>query len=218
MITEIKEIRTIETAFRMEFDKGMATLSGLAVPYNVISDYTVPENPLLKEVISVGAFKRSVETDDIRLLWQHLPQYVLGRNRAGTLKLFENEKGVFFEAVPPDVQWSRDLVQSIKRRDISQCSFKFGGTAHYERAKDGGYVQIVDEGRLEEISIVTVPVYNSTSVYSRSAEGGLLVNGKLVEVVDREREKASEKVEINLDDLWARLEAVNKRNSNSGGY
>lgn len=205
------EIRSFEGQFRMSFDNGMPKLTGLAVPYETLSDATLPENPLLKEKISRFAFKRSVEQDDIRMLWQHLPQYVLGRNRSGTLKLIENESGVYFEAIPPDVQWAKDLVTSIKRQDISQMSFKFGGSAHYERAADGSYIQIVDEGRLDEISIVTVPVYSTTSVYSRSAEGILVVDGKPVELV--EHKFVEVKPQIKDEELWARLDAVLKKNS-----
>lgn len=203
------EIRTIEAEIRMDFDKGLPKLGGLAVPYEVVSDVAVPENPLLKERISRGAFRKSVVEDDIRMLWQHLPQYVLGRNRANTLKLLEDERGVWFEVVPPDVGWAKDLVQSIKRRDITQMSFKFSGTAHYERSGDS-YLQIIDEGRLEEVSVVTVPVYQSTSVYSRSAEGNLLVNGKPIELVETKVEIKPQ--EINMEDLWKRFDAVLKAN------
>lgn len=176
--------RTVEGVVRMSFEGKFPSIMGLAVAYGKISDAPLPENPLIKEKIAVGAFKRSVENDDIKLLWQHNTQYILGRTRARTLTLKEDDGGVSFENVPPDVGWARDLQTSIKRGDISNMSFRFSGSAHYERMQGGTYLQVIDEGRLDEISIVTSPVYLSTNVYSRSAEGVLLVNDAPVDVID----------------------------------
>ena len=204
--------RSFETMIRMNFDDPhKPKLMGLAVPYNKVSDVTVPENPLIKEKISIGAFKRSVASDDIQLLWQHNDLYVLGRNRAGTLTLTENEEGVSFENIPPDTDWFKGLETSIKRRDISYMSFKFGASVHYERMSDGSYLQVVDEGRLDEISIVRRPVYLSTNVYARSPEGILLVNNAPVDIIDPNVKNFIP--QINADDVWKRYDKFVEKNS-----
>lgn len=213
----LAEVRSFEAIgnLRMNYDDSKTPkLMGLAVNYNIISDEFIPENPHIKEKIAVGAFRSSVASDDIKLQWQHNSLYILGRTRAGTLSLTENEKGVYFVCTPPDVGWARDLVVSIKRGDISNMSFKFSGKAHYERSGDG-YLQVVDEGRLSEISVVENPVYHSTSVFSRSADGIFLVDGKPIEMIENKVETINPP-EINMVEELKRLEKVNKRNT--GGF
>src|SRR5690606_41642242 len=38
-----------------------------------------------------GALSRSIEEDDIRVIWQHNPESVIGRNKAGTAELEEQD-------------------------------------------------------------------------------------------------------------------------------
>jgi len=108
-----------------EADDGTITLTGYAsvteTPYEV-GFYT--------ETIKRGAFKRTLREDpDVQLLVNHegLP---LARTKSGTLRLSENDRGLFVEAdldpEDPDVQ---ALVRKMKRGDIDQMSFAFQATA-----------------------------------------------------------------------------------------
>lgn len=72
-----------------------------------------------KEKVLKGTFKESIENDDIRALFNHDANFVLGRNKSGTLFLEEDEKGLKVRIIPPDTQWARDLLVSIERGDIS---------------------------------------------------------------------------------------------------
>lgn len=208
-----KLVRGFETLIRMNYDDPhRKSISGLAVPYNKVSDVTVPENPLVKERISIGAFKRSVANDNVHLLWQHNDLYVLGSKRGGTLILTEDDEGVKFVNYPPDTDWYKNLEISIKRNDISYMSFKFGAKVHFERTGDGSYLQVVDEGRLNEISVVRDPVYLSTNVYARSADGILLVNNTPVEVVDPSDNNPNPRFKFKTDDeLWKRFEEIKNK-------
>ena len=58
-------------------------------------------------------------------LYNHNPDYVLGRPEAGTLTLTEDKHGLKYDVVLPDTAWARDLHVSIKRGDVSQSSFSF---------------------------------------------------------------------------------------------
>ncbi len=45
----------------------------------------------------------------------HDPNYVLGRNKSGTLELDEDDIGLAVEIDPPETQWSKDLQVSMER-------------------------------------------------------------------------------------------------------
>ena len=120
-----------------------------------------------KERIAPGAFVRAAAEDDVRALYNHDPNYVLGRTSAGTLTLREDEKGLYFDVRAPDTQWGRDLYASVKRGDVNQCSFGFQVIADEWGTIDGMDTRTLKEVRLYDVSIVTYPAYEGTSVYVR---------------------------------------------------
>jgi uncharacterized protein len=121
-----------------------------------------------REQIAPGAFTKSLPADDVRALMNHDPNYVLGRNRSGTLVLTEDERGLRFEVNAPDAQWARDLHESVKRGDIDQCSFGFRTIRDDWRMADGIDERTLMEVRLIDVSIVTYPAYPETTAAVRS--------------------------------------------------
>jgi len=79
-----------------------------------------------REKIEPGAFAATIPIADVRALVNHDPNYVLGRNVAGTLALTEDERGLAIDVTPPDTQWARDLMISMERGDINQMWFPGG--------------------------------------------------------------------------------------------
>lgn len=124
-----------------------------------------------REQISPGAFDEVLE-DDVRALFNHDSNYVLGRTKSGTLKLEQNQRGLKATVVPPDAQWAKDLVASIKRGDISQASFAFSVREDkWKFSTDPGVPDertILKIERLYDVSPVTYPAYEQTSVWVRS--------------------------------------------------
>ena len=113
-------------------------------------------------------FHKALTADDVRALLNHDKNYVLGRNRSGTLVLTEDERGLRFEVTAPNTQWARDLAESVRRGDIDQCSFGFQAVRDDWRTADGFDERTLLEVRLFDVSIVTYPAYLDTSANVRS--------------------------------------------------
>ena len=122
------------------------------------------------EIISRGAFDKTLN-NDIRALWNHNTQYVLGRNKSGSLELKTDDKGLFASIRLPNTQYARDLYELVKRGDVDQCSFGFNITGeNVEELASGGYRWRINEADLHEVSVVTFPAYENTSVQARSKQ------------------------------------------------
>ncbi len=99
-----------------------------------------------------------------------LPNYVLGRNKSGTLQLIEDDKGLLVRIKPPDTQWAKDLQKSIERGDISQMSFGFVVEEDKWSSHEGKDVRELKKVKLYDVSPVTYPAYNQTDVGVRAME------------------------------------------------
>lgn len=123
-----------------------------------------------KEKVRKGAFAESIGKDDIRALFNHDPNYVLGRNRAGTLELVEDDVGLRVRITPPDTSWARDITTSIRRGDISQMSIGFVVEDDEWSSKDGIDTRELKKVRLFDVSPVTFPAYTTTDVGVRAMQ------------------------------------------------
>jgi HK97 family phage prohead protease len=122
------------------------------------------------EIISRGAFDNTLN-NDIRALWNHNTQYVLGRNKSGSLELKTDEKGLYASIRLPKTQYAQDLYELVKRGDVDQCSFGFNITGEdLEELASGGYRWRINEADLHEVSVVTFPAYENTSVQARAKQ------------------------------------------------
>lgn len=119
-----------------------------------------------RECIEPGAFRESVENDDIRALYNHDTNYVLGRTTNGTLALREDPHGLYYEITPPETTWARDLMESIRRGDITQSSFGFRVLADEWEGDTRRLMKVA----LYDVSPVTFPAYPQTDVSIRSIE------------------------------------------------
>lgn len=142
-------------------------IRGHAAMFNILSQ----DLGGFREQIVPGAFAEAIKTDDVRALWNHNPDHILGRNTAGTLLLSEDERGLAIEIIPPDTQLARDLMTSIERGDVSQMSFAFSirGNDGQSWGKDEiGKVRTLRSVRLYDVSPVTYPAYEQTDVAIRA--------------------------------------------------
>lgn len=131
------------------------------------------------EIISKGAFEKTLN-NDIRALWNHSTQYVLGRTTSGSLELRLDDKGLFGIIKLPNTQYANDLFELVQRGDVDQCSFGFNiENEDLEELASGGYRWRINEIDLHEISVVTFPAYENTSVQARHKQVEQLEQRKL---------------------------------------
>jgi HK97 family phage prohead protease len=121
------------------------------------------------EQIEPSAFQRSLdENADVRALIDHNSSLILGRTLSGTLKLSTDSTGLLVEITPPDTSYSRDLMVSLERGDITQMSFAFV-TKKDNWEKDGAVnLRTLLDVDLHDVSAVTYPAYLDTEVGLRS--------------------------------------------------
>lgn len=125
---------------------------------------------MFREVIAPGAFDEAVGRDDVVFLINHegLP---LARTRSGTLKLTQDDKGLRMETVldadDPDVQ---SIVPKMKRGDLDKMSFAFWPEVQEWDESGEIPVRTIRKARLFDVSIVTTPAYDGTSIALRSLD------------------------------------------------
>lgn len=129
-----------------------------------------------REKIAPGAFKERLE-DDVRALFNHDTNFVLGRTTAGTLELEEDDTGLLTRTEIADAAWVREMVVGpIERRDITQMSFAFSvdwdEDVDFEEDEESGLLfwTINRFTKLWDISPVTFPANEGTSISARAAE------------------------------------------------
>lgn len=133
------------------------------------SPYQIGANAV--ETVARGAFKNALD-DDIRALINHDTGLVLGRTTAGTLELREDEHGLYGRIlINPNDQDAVNIYERVKRGDVSQCSFGFDILdEETEFGEDDSVHWTIKAVKLYEVSVVTFPAYEETSVSARSAE------------------------------------------------
>jgi HK97 family phage prohead protease len=145
------------------------TLFGYAATFN--SEANLGD---FSEVIRQGAFAKSLATgSNIRALYHHQGDALLGTTRGGTLQLREDAHGLAFELALPDTTHGKDLAILVDRGDVSGCSFGFrvapGGDRWEQRGKQ--MVRELLTVELLEVTLTADPAYQDTSVAMRSMPG-----------------------------------------------
>lgn len=147
---------------------------GHAAVFNQLSENMGFRNYEFYEKIAPGAFD-DVMSDDVRSLFNHDYNKVLGRTANKSLILSLDEIGLYTETYPPDTDTAREVLTLIEGGYVNQMSFAFNlkedKWEYYE--KDGKEVTIrtiLKFSRLWDISPVTVPAYPQTDVGLRSID------------------------------------------------
>jgi len=180
---------------RLNFDNKSPRIVGYAAVFNKETELY----PGFREKIAPGAFSESIKNDDVRALINHDPSLILGRNKANTLKLTEDEHGLRYEIIPPDTQAARDLMISIKRGDINQSSFGFNILKRNVdiNEEENEMTRTIEKAQLFDVSPVTYPAYPSTEVNVRMMKNeknelAFLVDDRAIETIPLQDEGTQE--------------------------
>ena len=123
------------------------------------------------ETIAPGAFSETLDRD-IRCLTDHESHLVLGRTKAGTLELREDDHGLWGRVkINRNDQDAMNLYERVKRGDVDQCSFGFDILDEETTTTENGGVRwVIKKVRLYEVSVVTFPAYEDTAVMARKRD------------------------------------------------
>lgn len=157
----------IEFDTRADDETGDIYISGYFSVFN--SDYEIM--PGYTESIAPTAFDGAL-SDDIRALINHDTRLVLGRNKAGTLTLRTDSRGLWGDVlINKKDSDAMNLYERVKRGDVNQCSFGFDILDQtFEDRGNGNYHWTINSVKLYEVSVVTFPAYEDTGVEARKAE------------------------------------------------
>lgn len=169
MKKKTREFRFKATEIRADQKDGKSSISGYAAVFNTLSEEMGGWFGF-RERIMPGAFKRALdEKQDVRALINHDPNKVLGRTSSNTLTLEEDQKGLKFRCDMPNTSYATDLMESIRRGDISQCSFGFVVRKQtWIENKDEPVIREINDLDLFDVSPVTYPAYTDTTVAARA--------------------------------------------------
>lgn len=179
------EIKNLET--RDESDE--LYLEGKFVAYGDI--YQVWEGAT--ESVAPGAFRNSI-TQDVRALYNHNDDLVLGRTSAGTFTLEDRADGLWgIIEVNKDDSDAMNAYARVKRGDVSGCSFGFNIKEETRETKEDGttHFTITEVDPLYECSLCTFPAYQATHISARGKD------------LDDMKQR---KIELRKDELRRKLE------------
>ena len=164
-----RQTRSVPVSFQTRSEETGPVIAGYFAVFNNPTELW----PGCIEQIAPGAFATSLGLD-VRALIDHDTRLVIGRTVAGTLTLREDEIGLYGEIkINEHDSDAMNLYARVQRGDVSQCSFGFDIVAEdYVVSPDGQTCTwTIREVKLYEVSVVTFPAYDATSVSARDADG-----------------------------------------------
>lgn len=211
--TDDVERRTHTVEMRVKdaaYGKKAPTMEGYAANFNQLSENLGG----FREILLPGCFKNALANSDVRALFNHNPDKILGRTSAGTCRIVEDERGLRFEIDPDlEISYAKDLSRSMGRGDINQCSFGFkiaeNGDSWAKDTDDLWIRSISNVERLFDVSPVTYPAYTSTSCAVRSMlqkEADLETEKSKAEAHEAEQRRLFESESLELELILAEVE------------
>lgn len=154
-----------------------SVLTGIAIPYGVLSKTFREDGRDIQERIRSGAFDKNLNSgDNIEALVEHDRNRLLGSTASGTLRLRSTPEGISYEIdLADELSYVKDLKILNKRSELKFCSFGYLPVKE-ELVRRRNEVPLLDviEGNLKEITICRRPRYPvGTSALLRSVDAAI---------------------------------------------
>ena len=163
-----RQVRCVAQQFQTRSANDDLFIEGYFSVFN--SEYPLWEGA--SEIVKPGAFTNAV-SGDVRALINHDSSLVLGRTKAGTLTLRQDERGLWGSIrINRDDVDAMNLYARVQRGDVDQCSFGFDIKREtFVDLGDGKCRWEIEEfDPLYEVSVCTFPAYTETSVSARKQD------------------------------------------------
>ena len=170
---ERRYIPSDESGIELRTTEGQSPKIGMSIPFKKRSD----DLGGFVETIAPGAFARTIKNgaaakkNDIVSLWNHDPNWVLGRQSNRTLVLGEVASAMQGEvALDGEDAMHRHFARRVERRDVTGSSFGFMVTKEGQSWDMEGdtLVRTLTDVRLLDVSPVTFPAYPDSTSQRRS--------------------------------------------------
>lgn len=153
--------------FKTREDNGKKFISGY---FAVFNQETELWNNCF-EKIAIGAFDNSLKNDDVRCLFNHNHDIVLGRTANKTLVLRTDAHGLYGEVEINDADSEAvNAYERVKRGDITGCSFGFDIVSEEYEDRGSSWIYTETEVKLYEVSPCTFPAYPQTEIQARQKD------------------------------------------------
>ena len=167
MPEEKSEVRSLVLPLeKRASEEGSVTIFGYAAVFN--EDTNIADAFI--EKVAPGAFTETLERHDVLAYFGHDRNRVLGRTSSETLRLREDDRGLFVEIDLPETSDGMDARQLIDRGDIKGMSFGFRVTKEEWDETGDMPERTILQVELREVSIVSEPAYEGTSIALRSLD------------------------------------------------
>ena len=169
------EVRCIVSDLRIEQrDETTAsrTIAGYAAKFEC---WSAPIMGWFREKIARGAFDEC-DLQDVIMCFNHRDDAILSRTTSGTLQLAVDDVGLRFTFEAPNTTLGNDMLELVRRGDISKCSFRFGVKqdewtyADEQNGLDADERTILKFSRVVDVALVVFPAYPDTEASIRHLE------------------------------------------------
>ena len=180
--------RAIAQAPELRAEGTETRLVGYAAVFNQRTDI----GGMWIEEIAPGAFRAAIaDGADVRALFNHDANHVLGRTVSGTLTLREDETGLRYEIAPPSTAIGQSVVESVRRGDVTGSSMGFAVRAQeWTRAATPGELpvrRITEIDYLRDVGPVTFPSYEQTTADAEARSQAAALAVPVVDLRENER-------------------------------
>ena len=133
------------------------------------------------EKIDSRAFNKSLgDGEDVRALFNHDPNMLLGRVGAGTLRMVADSHGLLYEVDLPDTPTGVEVAKLLERGDLAGSSFGFRAISDsWGETEDGYPLRTLENLSMRDVGPVTFPAYTDSDAALRS-----LAEARSIDIVD----------------------------------